>query len=119
MKHPKCRRIRFDRNEMVPFQWDPANPLPGLWGSAVALLMVCWEKYISAEFHDALDSVENPDVPVAHQDEYAGLNRKLLCVRSGPLPWRLRCWRGRVVRGPAPTTGGTPARRAERSCGEL
>ena len=81
MKHPKYRRIRFDRNEMVPFQWDPANPLPGLWGSAVALLMVCWENYISAEFHDALDSVENPDVPVAHQDEYAGLNRKLaLCA---------------------------------------
>jgi hypothetical protein len=77
MKHPQYRRRRFDRNEMAPLQRDPANPLPGLCGSTVSLLVVCWEKYSSAAFHDALDSVENPDVPVAHHDEHAGSNRKL------------------------------------------
>ena len=81
MKHPQYRWLRFDRNKAVPFQWDPANPLPGLWGSAVSLLVVCWQKYVGAAFHDPLESVEDPDVPVAHHDDHAGFNRKLaLCV---------------------------------------
>jgi hypothetical protein len=77
MKHPQYRQLRFDRNETVPFQWDPANPLPGLRGSVVSLLVLCWEKYISVGFHDALDPVENPDVRVAHGGRDAGPSRKL------------------------------------------
>jgi hypothetical protein len=104
---------------MVPFQWDPANPLPGLWGSAVSLLAVGWEKYISGGFHDALDSVENPDAPVAHGGRHAGPNPKLAlwvfgcsAVAVALLAWGCRP-RSEVDHGRV------SARRAERSCGEL
>jgi hypothetical protein len=119
MKHPKWHRLRFDRNETVPFQWDPANPFPGLWGSVVSLLAVCWEKYISVGFHDALDLVENPDPRVAHDGRHAGLSRKLAssvfscsAVAVALLAWVCRP-RSEVDHGHV------SARRAERSCGEL
>jgi hypothetical protein len=118
MKCPQYDLLRFDRNETVPFQWDPANPFPGLRGSVVSLLVLCWEKYISVGFHDASDPVETPD-RVVHGGRDAGPSGKLAssvfscsAVAVALLAWVCRP-RSEVDHQHV------SARRAERSCGEL
>jgi hypothetical protein len=119
MKCPQYDLLRFDRNETVPFQWDPANPFPGLWGCVVSLLAVCWEKYVIVGFHDALDSVENPHLRVAQDGRHARLSRKLASsvFSCSVVAIALLAWvcRPRSEMDHQHVSAG----RAERSCGEL
>ena len=65
MDHPEYRKLRFDLDHTVPFQWNPEHPIFGLWGNAVSFLAVGWEKYILSAVRDVLDDIDDPDV---HQE---------------------------------------------------
>lgn len=65
MDHPEYRKLRFDLDHTVPFQWNPEHPIFGLWGNAVSFLAVGWEKYILCAVRDVLDDIDDPDV---HQE---------------------------------------------------
>ncbi|ORV10957.1 metal-dependent hydrolase [Mycobacterium celatum] len=81
MKHPEFRKLRFDLDDTVPFQWNPSNPISGLWGNAISFLAVGWEKYILTATRDAMDLIDDTEVAeearifVAQEAQHAAAHR--------------------------------------------
>jgi hypothetical protein len=46
----------------VPFQWQPANPLVGVFGNVFIFFAVPFEKYIMSALRDAKDRINGPAV---------------------------------------------------------
>ena len=81
MDHPEYRKLRFDLDHTVPFQWNPEHPIFGLWGNAVSFLAVGWEKYILSAVRDVLEDIDDPDVQqeakifIAQEAQHAAAHR--------------------------------------------
>ena len=58
----QVRRIPFEFDETVPFQWHPTNPEFGLMMNAVSFLVIGFERYIVAAVRDALPLIDDEHV---------------------------------------------------------
>ena len=56
------RKMPWTFDATVPFQWQPANPLVGIFGNVFTFFAVPFEQYIINAFRDAKDQVTDPGV---------------------------------------------------------
>jgi predicted metal-dependent hydrolase len=76
------RKMRFDINESVPFQWNAANPASGLMSNVISLFAVGFERYIVLAIKDALQVIDDADLRVeaevflAQESQHSAAHRK-------------------------------------------
>ncbi|BBX18665.1 metal-dependent hydrolase [Mycolicibacterium duvalii] len=58
----QIRRIRFDFDDAVPFNWNPANPAFSTYMNMVSIMAICFEKMIVAAVREAMPHLTDPDV---------------------------------------------------------
>ena len=58
----QIRRIPFEFDDSVPFQWNTANPDFGLMANAIGVLAVAFEKYIVAVTRQVIPLLKDPAV---------------------------------------------------------
>ena len=56
------RKMPWTFDTSVPFQWQPANPLVGMFGNVFTFFAVPFEQYIMSALREAKDRVTNPAV---------------------------------------------------------
>ena len=56
------RKMPWVFDTSVPFQWQPANPLVGIFGNVFTFFAVPFEQYIISALRDAKDQVTDPAV---------------------------------------------------------
>ncbi|RAY12670.1 metal-dependent hydrolase [Actinomadura craniellae] len=56
----QIRRIQFEFDSSVPFQWNRANPDFGLMANAIGVLAIAFEKYIVAVTRQAIPLLTDP-----------------------------------------------------------
>jgi hypothetical protein len=66
------RKMPWTFDTSVPFHWQPANPLVGIFGNLFTFFAVPFEQYIVSALREAKDRVTNPAV-------------------AGEAPWRGSC----------------------------
>lgn len=62
MTELQIRRIRFDFDDAVPFNWNPANPAFSTYMNMVSIMAICFEKMIVAAVREAMPHITDPDV---------------------------------------------------------
>ncbi|MCK9926299.1 metal-dependent hydrolase [Frankia sp. Mgl5] len=62
MTELKIRRLPFQFDETVPFQWNPSNPEFALVANAIGVIAVAFEKYIVSVVRQALPKLGDPEV---------------------------------------------------------
>jgi predicted metal-dependent hydrolase len=62
MTELRIRRIPFEFDEQVPFQWNPANPDFGMMANAIGMLAIAFEKYIVAVTREVMPQLRDPEV---------------------------------------------------------
>lgn len=76
------RKMRFDIDESVPFQWNAANPASGLMSNVISFFAVGFERYIVLAAKDALRIIEDADlragarVFLAQEAQHSAAHRK-------------------------------------------
>jgi len=63
----EIRRIRFDFDDTVPFNWNPANPAFSTYMNMVSIMAICFEKMIVAAVREAMPLIT--DAGVAEEAE--------------------------------------------------
>ena len=58
----KIRRIPFEFEAPVPFNWQPANPAFAMTANLISFVAVAFETYIVAVTKEALEQITDPDV---------------------------------------------------------
>ena len=58
----QVRRIRFDFDDAVPFNWNPANPAFSTYMNMVSIMAICFEKMIVAAVREAMPLITDPAV---------------------------------------------------------
>jgi len=62
MSEVEFRRMRFDVDDAVPFQWNTANPASGLMANMISFIAVGFERYIVLAVKDALTTITDPEL---------------------------------------------------------
>lgn len=62
MTELKIRRLPFQFDETVPFQWNPSNPEFALVANAIGVIAVAFEKYIVTVVRQVLPELRDPEV---------------------------------------------------------
>ncbi|MDT5347571.1 MAG: hypothetical protein QOH91_858 [Mycobacterium sp.] len=76
------RKMRFDIDDSVPFQWNAANPASGLMSNVISLFAVGFERYIVLAVKDALNVIDDADlraeaeVFLAQEAQHSAAHRK-------------------------------------------
>ncbi|WP_059018913.1 metal-dependent hydrolase [Mycobacterium sp. M26] len=77
------RKMRFDIDESVPFQWHPANPAAGMMANAISFIAVGFERYIVLAVKEALQSrITDPElraeaeVFLAQESQHSAAHRR-------------------------------------------
>ena len=93
MTDVKFRRMRFDIDETVPFQWHPDNPAAGLMANAISFIAVGFERYIVLAVKDALKSRitdpglrEEAEVFLAQESQHSAAHRRHVNALSATYP---------------------------------
>ena len=89
----KFRKMRFDIDETVPFQWHPDNPAAGLMANAISFIAVGFERYIVLAVKDALKSRitdpelrEEAEVFLAQESQHSAAHRRHVNALSASYP---------------------------------
>lgn len=87
------RKMRFDIDETVPFQWHPANPAAGLLANAISFTAVGFERYIVLAVKEALNSrITDPElraeaeVFLAQESQHSAAHRRHVNALSAAYP---------------------------------
>ncbi|WP_068277119.1 metal-dependent hydrolase [Aldersonia kunmingensis] len=76
------RRMRFDVDSDVPFQWNPANPGSGLMANMISFIAVGFERYLVLAVKDALRTMTDEDlraeaeVFLAQESQHSAAHRR-------------------------------------------
>ncbi len=76
------RKMRFDVDETVPFQWNPTNPASGLMANMISFIAVGFERYIVLAVKQALPDISDPDlraeaeVFLAQESQHSAAHRR-------------------------------------------
>lgn len=76
------RKIPWTFDTLVPFQWQPANPLVGMFGNVFTFFAVPFEQYIMSALRDAKDRIVDPvvaeesDAFVRQEGQHSWAHRK-------------------------------------------
>lgn len=76
------RKIPWTFDTSVPFQWQPANPLVGMFGNVFTFFAVPFEQYIMSALRDAKDRIvapvvaEESDAFVRQEGQHSWAHRK-------------------------------------------
>ena len=76
------RRMRFDVDSSVPFQWNATNPASGVLSNAISFIAVGFERYIVLAVKDALKTIIDPalreeaEIFVAQEAQHSAAHRK-------------------------------------------
>jgi predicted metal-dependent hydrolase len=82
MTDVKFRKMRFDVDATVPFQWNPDNPTSGVMANSISLIVVGFERYIVLATKEALKLVLDPEVReeaeifIAQEAQHSAAHRK-------------------------------------------
>jgi len=89
----KFRKMRFDIDETVPFQWHPANPAAGLMANIISFAAVGFERYIVLAVKEALKSgISDPavraeaEVFLAQESQHSAAHRRHVNVLIARYP---------------------------------
>jgi predicted metal-dependent hydrolase len=56
----QIRRIRFDFDDAVPFNWNPGNPAFSTYMNMVSIIAICFEKMIVSAVREAMPQITDP-----------------------------------------------------------
>ncbi|OBG88364.1 hypothetical protein A5699_17450 [Mycobacterium sp. E802] len=76
------RKMRFDIDKSIPFQWNPANPASGVQANMISFMAVGFERYIVLAVREALKTMTDPDlreeaeVFIAQEAQHTAAHRK-------------------------------------------
>lgn len=56
------RKIDFDFDGDIPFNWNPSNPAFSLQANAISFLAIAFEKFVVAAVREAMPQIEDPAV---------------------------------------------------------
>ncbi len=76
------RKMRFDLDSSVPFQWNQANPASGVLSNAISFIAVGFERYIVLAVKDALTLMtdsqlrEEAEIFIAQEAQHSAAHRK-------------------------------------------
>lgn len=82
MTEVEFRRMRFDVDDAVPFQWNTANPASGLMANMISFIAVGFERYIVLAVKDALKIITDPElraeaeVFLAQESQHSAAHRR-------------------------------------------
>ncbi len=83
MTEVKFRKMRFDIDESVPFQWHPVNPAAGVMANAISFIAVGFERYIVLATKEALKTaISDPElraeaeVFLAQESQHSAAHRR-------------------------------------------
>lgn len=82
MTDVRFRRMRFDVDETVPFQWNTANPASGLMANMISFIAVGFERYIVLAVREALGCITDADlraeaeVFLAQESQHSAAHRR-------------------------------------------
>lgn len=88
----QIRRIRFDLDGEVPFNWNPANPAFSTYMNMVSIMAICFEKMIVSAVREAMPLITDPGVAaeadafLRQEAQHAGAHRQHIraLIRSHP-----------------------------------
>ncbi len=76
------RKMRFDVDKSIPFQWNPANPASGVQANMISFIAVGFERYLVLAVREALQTMTDPDlreeaeVFIAQESQHTAAHRK-------------------------------------------
>lgn len=82
MTNVTFRKMRFDVDKSIPFQWNPANPASGVQANMISFMAVGFERYIVLAVREALKTMTDPDlreeaeVFMAQEAQHTAAHRK-------------------------------------------
>jgi predicted metal-dependent hydrolase len=83
MTDVRFRKMRFDIDQTVPFQWHPDNPAAGVLANAISFIAVGFERYIVLAVKEALKShITDPElraeaeVFLAQESQHSAAHRR-------------------------------------------
>ena len=87
------RKMRFDIDQTVPFQWYPDNPAAGVLANAISFIAVGFERYIVLAVKDALTSRitdpelrEEAEVFLAQESQHSAAHRRHVNALTATYP---------------------------------
>ncbi|MFW0149868.1 metal-dependent hydrolase [Mycobacterium sp. smrl_JER01] len=89
----KFRKMSFDIDESVPFQWHPGNPAAGVMANAISFIAVGFERYIVLAVKEALkNGIADPElraeaeVFLAQESQHSAAHRRHVKALSASYP---------------------------------
>ena len=82
MTDVQFRKMRFDLDASVPFQWNRANPASGLMANMISFIAVGFERYIVLAVKEALAGITDPqlreeaEVFLAQESQHSAAHRR-------------------------------------------
>jgi predicted metal-dependent hydrolase len=76
------RKMRFDVDKSIPFQWNPNNPASGVQANMISFMAVGFERYIVLAVREALETMTDPqlreeaEVFIAQESQHTAAHRK-------------------------------------------
>ncbi|MDG4667489.1 metal-dependent hydrolase [Mycobacterium sp. 236(2023)] len=76
------RKMRFDIDKSIPFQWNPANPASGVQANMISFIAVGFERYLVLAVREALETMTDPalreeaEVFIAQEAQHTAAHRK-------------------------------------------
>ncbi len=82
------RKLSWTFDTSVPFQWQPANPLVGVFGNIFTFFAVPFEKYIMSALRDAKDHAvaDETDAFVRQEGKHSCAHRKHMNTLINSVP---------------------------------
>jgi len=88
----QIRRIRFDFDDTIPFNWNPANPAFSTYMNMVSIMAICFEKMIVSAVREAMPLITDPgaaaeaDAFLRQEAQHASAHRQHVraLIRSHP-----------------------------------
>ncbi|MFV8048742.1 metal-dependent hydrolase [Mycobacterium sp. 48b] len=82
MTNVTFRKMRFDVDKSIPFQWNPANPASGVQANMISFIAVGFERYLVLAVRETLDTMTDPglreeaEVFIAQESQHTAAHRK-------------------------------------------
>ncbi|MEV5651982.1 metal-dependent hydrolase [Nocardia sp. NPDC052254] len=82
MSNLRIRKLRFDFDDEVPFNWNPGNPAFSTYMNIVSIIAICFEKMVVAAVKEAMplladpEAAEEADLFLRQEAQHAAAHRK-------------------------------------------
>lgn len=82
MTNVTFRKMRFDIDQSIPFQWNPANPAAGVQANMISFMAVGFERYLVLAVREALKAMTDPglrqeaEIFIAQEAQHTAAHRR-------------------------------------------